>query len=124
MTETTQVYPLTGYSPTPTTATVTTRSFDPKERVRRAVKGLATFWGVALGCIFIPVAHFALVPGFGLFGVYTFFERLNAPAIVVKAEGVCPDCGQAQTLDIHGRWKVPPPRTVACRNCQRSLRIA
>lgn len=124
MTETTQVYPLTGYSSTPTTATVTTRSFDPKERVRRAIKGLATFWGVALGCIFIPVAHFALVPGFGLFGVYTFFERLNAPEVVVKAEGVCPDCGTAQELDIHGRWNVPPPRAVACRHCQRALRIA
>jgi len=122
MTETTQVYPLTGYSPTPTTATVTTRSFDKPERMKRALKGLGTFWGVALAAVFVPVAHFALVPGFGLFGVYTFFERLNAPAIVVKAEGVCPDCGQAQTLDIHGRWRVP--RTVACRHCQRSLRIA
>jgi hypothetical protein len=121
MTETTQTYPLTGYSTTPTTATVTIRFFDRQERVRRAIKGLLTFWAVALGCIFIPVAHFLLVPGFGLYGIYTFFERLNADQIVLNAEGTCPDCGKAQKLDTTGRWRVP--RTVPCRYCQRALRI-
>ena len=60
MTETTHTYQLTGYSQTPTTATVTIRSFDKPERTRRAFKGLATFWGAALGSVFIPVAHFLL----------------------------------------------------------------
>src|SRR6266850_727322 len=46
MTET-HTYQLTGYSPAPGTATVTIRSFEKPERVRRAIKGLATFWGAA-----------------------------------------------------------------------------
>ena len=41
MTET-LTYQLTGYSPAPATATVTIRSFDKRERVQRAIKGLAT----------------------------------------------------------------------------------
>ena len=60
MTET-RHFQLTGYSPTPSTATVTIRSFDKPERIRRALKGLATFWGAAIGSVFIPVAHFLLV---------------------------------------------------------------
>jgi hypothetical protein len=122
MTETTKTYQLTGYSATPSTATVTIRSFDRPERVRRAFKGLATFWAAALGSVFIPIAHFLLVPSFGLYGIYTFFERLGADQIVVKAEGTCPDCGKPQQLDVRGRWRIP--RSVACRFCQRSLRVS
>lgn len=118
----TLTYQLTGYSPTATVATVTVRSFDKRERVRRAMKGLATFWGAALGSVFIPVAHFLLVPSFALYGAYAFFERLGARQVVTAAEGICPDCGKPQKLDTRGRWHVP--RDVACRYCQRSLRIA
>jgi len=107
MTETTQTYQLTGYSQTPTTATVTIRSFDKPERMRRALKGLGTFWAAALGSVFIPVAHFLLVPSFLLYGIYTFFERLNADKIVVIAEGMCPDCGKQQSGDAHLRQPEP-----------------
>jgi hypothetical protein len=115
-------YQLTGYSPTPGTATVTVRRFDKRERVRRALKGLATFWGAALGSVFIPVAHFLLVPSLALYGAYTFFERLGACQVVTAAEGTCPDCGKTQKLDTGGRWKVP--RDISCRYCQRALRIS
>src|SRR5256885_16330960 len=115
-------YQLTGYSATSTVATVTVRSFDKRERIRRAMKGLATFWGAALGSVFIPVAHFLLVPSFALYGAYTFFERLGARQVVTAAEGTCPDCGTPQKLETGGRWQVP--RTVACRHCQRALQIS
>jgi hypothetical protein len=118
----TREFQLTGYGPAPTTATVTIRSFDKPERVRRALKGLATFWGAAIGSVFIPVAHFLLVPSFALYGAYTFFERLGAQQVVIAAEGTCPDCGKPQKLETGGRWHVP--RNVACRYCQRSLRIS
>jgi hypothetical protein len=121
MTET-LTYQLKGYSPTPTAATVTVRSFEKPERVRRALKGLATFWGAALGSVFIPVAHFLLVPSFALYGAYAFFDRLGARQVVMAAEGTCPDCGRVQKLDARGRWQVPTE--VACRYCQRALRIS
>jgi hypothetical protein len=122
MTETTQTYQLAGYSPTSRTATATIRSFNKPERMRRALKGLATFWGAAIASVFIPVAHFLLVPSFALYGAYAFFERLGAQQIVTAAEGTCPDCGKPQKLDTAGRWYVP--RNVTCRFCQRPLRIS
>jgi hypothetical protein len=113
---------LSGYTTTQTTATVTLQSFDKKERVRRALQGLGTFWAAAIGSVFIPVAHFLLVPGFALYGAYTFFERLGAREVVMAAEGICPDCGKSQKLEVGGRWHVP--RRVACRYCQRALQIS
>src|SRR5256885_6159155 len=32
--------------------------------MKRALKGLGTFWAAAIGSVFIPVAHFLLVPSF------------------------------------------------------------
>ncbi|PYO94979.1 MAG: hypothetical protein DMD62_03510 [Gemmatimonadetes bacterium] len=122
MTETTQTYQLTGYNPTPSTATAMIRSFDKPERMKRALKGLVTFWAAAIGSIFIPVAHFLLVPSFALYGAYTFFERLGAQQVAVAVEGTCPDCGKPQKLETGGRWHVP--RNVACRYCQRALKIS
>ena len=121
MTET-HTYVLSGYGGTPTTATLTIQSFDRPERMRRALKGLGKFWAFAVGSVFIPVAHFLLVPAFAVFGAYTFFERLGARQIVTTAEGTCPDCGRTQQLETGGRWRLP--RDVACRYCQRSLRIS
>lgn len=113
---------LRGYSGTATTASVALQSFDQRERVRRALRGLAAFWAAAIGSIFIPVAHFLLVPGFALFGVYTLFERLGARQVVTEAHGTCPDCGKEQKLEIGGRWRVP--RDITCVFCQRSLRLS
>jgi hypothetical protein len=113
---------VTGYSGVRTTASVTVESFDRPQRVRRALKGLATWWAAALGSVFIPVAHFLLVPSLALFGVYTFWERLGAAEVATAARGVCPDCGREQAFDVSGRWHVP--RAISCRYCQRSLTLA
>lgn len=117
-----RTFVVSGYAPERTTATVTVESFDRPQRVRRAVKGIAWCWAAALGAAFIPVAHFVLVPSLGLFGVYTFFERLGAAEVATAAQGRCPDCGKEQALEVLGPWRVP--RTVACRSCQRSLTLS
>jgi hypothetical protein len=111
---------VTGYSGR-TTATVRLVSYDRAHRVRRALKGLGTWWGVALLSVLIPVAHFVLVPSFFLYGVYTFVRRLTADQVAVAGRGTCPDCGREQALDVTGRWSLP--RNTSCRFCQRSLRL-
>lgn len=122
MTSEARTYAVTGYGAGRTTATVTVTSFNRPERVGRALKGLATWWAAAVGSVFIPVAHFLLVPSLGLFGIYTFFERLGAAEVATAANGVCPDCGKEQTLDVRGPWRVP--RETSCRQCQRTLTLA
>jgi len=117
-----RTYHVTGYSGNRTTATVTVQSFDRAERVRRALKGLGTFWAAALGSVLIPVAHFLLVPSLLVYGAYTFLQRLGAVEVATAARAICPDCGAVQQLDVRGRWSVP--RDVACGRCQRSLHLA
>ena len=121
-TASTTPYQLTGYSGNETEAHLEIRAFDRAARVRRAVTGLASWWAAALVSVVIPVAHFVLVPGFALFGVVVFAQRLRTDAIVVAAWGTCPDCGAPQDLDMLGRWR--DGGDVACRHCHRALRLS
>jgi hypothetical protein len=114
-------YPLTGYGDTGRTATVVVVRRSRPERTRSALRGLAGAWAAAIASLFIPVAHFVLVPAFFAFGIYRFATRLNADVVALAARGTCPDCGAVQELDVTGRWRVP--RFTTCRHCQRSLRI-
>lgn len=116
-----QAFLLTGYSGKATRGTVTVISFDRRARTRRAFKALGTFWACAVGAIFIPVAHFLLVPGFFFFAIVQFFQRLGTEELGKAATGVCPDCGAEQKLDLPARWKVP--QQVTCKSCQRGLQL-
>ncbi|HET9854581.1 MAG TPA: hypothetical protein VFR53_05960 [Methylomirabilota bacterium] len=63
-----------GFAPRPGTAVLIEQSTG--ERVRRAFAGLGMFWALALGGLFIPVAHFT-----------------------------CPRCGAQQTFKAGGRFE-------------------
>lgn len=112
---------LSGYRGT-ATAVITTQSFDRAGRWRRALRGLAQCWGLALLGVFIPVAHFFLVPGLGIAGLVVFWRRRNTDIIIVAGRGSCPDCGTEQALDLPSRWS--PDLTVDCRQCHRRLRLS
>jgi len=112
---------LHGYSDRLGEARVRIETFDRAGRMRRALVGLAWCWGGALASVFIPIAHFLLVPGFAIAGVVVFSSRLRASTVIHDARGTCPDCGAEQNLDLSGRWY--PPHSVTCRACQRSLTL-
>lgn len=114
-----QHFILSGFSGAPTRASCTVISFDRAARWRRAGTGLGKWWGIAALCVFIPVAHFALVPGFLAFGLYQFAQRVKTPELACNARGTCPDCGVEQTLELESRWRVPQP--VICSTCKRGL---
>jgi hypothetical protein len=116
-----QRFILTGYSGRSTPGTVTVVAFDRRARIRRALGALGTFWGCALGAVFIPVAHFLLVPGFFGFGIVQCVRRLGTHELGVGARGTCPDCGFEQRLELPSRWAVP--QQVTCRRCQRGLTL-
>jgi hypothetical protein len=116
-----QAFTLSGYHGRPTPGTVTIRMFDREQRVRRAVTGLGKWWGIALLAVFIPVAHFVLVPGFLGYGAWQFFQRLGTSELATAAHGTCPDCGTEQQLDLPPRWRAP--QAVTCGHCFRGLRL-
>jgi hypothetical protein len=114
-------YQLSGYSDHKAEATIRIRSFDRPGRIKRAAAGLAMWWGAAVASVFIPVAHFFLVPGFLIFGLVMFVRRLKTTDLVVAAHGTCPDCGAEQDLDMLGPWD--ESRDVICRECHRPLHL-
>ena len=79
--------------------------------MRRAVKGLAGFWGAMVVSVFIPVAHFVLVPSFFLVGIWQGVRRLKTAELVRGAHGRCPDCGAEQDFEL-GSARVP--QSVSC----------
>jgi hypothetical protein len=117
-----QPFLLSGYNGRPTQGTVTIRAFTRQERWRRAVAGLGQWWGVGLVSVFIPVAHFVLVPSFLLYGAWQFVYRLGTTELATGARATCPDCHTAQALELAARWRAPQP--VTCRACHRGLRLS
>jgi hypothetical protein len=114
--------PLKGYSEQTGVATLRIVSFSRRTRVRRALRGLAAAWTAAVVSVFIPIAHFLLVPGFFIFGLYLLIHNLRVRTSVAEARGACPDCGLEQEFEISGNWN--PPHHVTCSGCQRSLLIS
>ncbi len=110
---------LTGYGDNSTAGVATVTTFDRAERIRRAVKGLAVAWGAALVSIFSPVAHFLLVPGFALAGVFVFTKRIRTGEVTESIHGTCPNCGHEQDFDSSSDWRLPMHLT--CANCSRLL---
>ena len=110
---------LVGYRNTPTMGRATVTRLDGPKRTQRALTGLAVCWGLAVISIFIPVAHFLLVPGFALLGIWLFVRRMRTGEIVTNMRAPCPDCGAQQTFETGSGWKLP--KRVACSRCSRTL---
>ena len=113
---------VTGYHGPPTPAILLVVTFDPGQRMRRAVKGLAGSWGAMVVSVFIPIAHFLLVPSFFGIGVWQFFRRLRQHQQVRGAHGTCPDCGAVQDFELSAGPRFP--QSVQCRHCHRGLTLA
>ncbi|OLB17615.1 MAG: hypothetical protein AUI99_03760 [Gemmatimonadetes bacterium 13_1_40CM_3_69_22] len=116
-----QPFTLSGYHGEPTRGTLTIQGFNRQQRMRRALRELGKWWGVALLSVLIPVAHFVLVPSFLLYGAWQFWQRLGTAELATEARGTCPDCGTEQTFELAPRWRTPQP--VTCKQCHRGLRL-
>lgn len=113
---------LSGYHGAPTTAQLLIASFGPGQRLRRAAKALAGFWGAMVVCVFIPIAHFVLVPSLFGIGIWQFVRRLRQHQSVRGAHGTCPDCGTEQDFEVSAGLRFP--QAVQCSHCHRGLTLA
>ena len=117
-----QDFLLNGFAGQPTRGSCRVVSFDRTARWRRAGAALAKWWGLAALSLFIPVAHAVLVPGFFIFGLYQFVQRVDTKELACDARGTCPDCGVEQALEVASRWRVP--QDITCAACHRGLTLS
>lgn len=108
-----------GAPPSPATATVIEQG--PGRRAARALAGLGLFWAIAAACVFIPVAHFLLVPTFLLCGIVVAALRLREGRRLVALRGACPRCSVEQDFGTTGRFD--QEREVVCPKCHARLRL-
>jgi len=112
---------LKGYSPQDADAEIVLDRLAPGRRLARALAGFGFCIGAALVSLFIPIAHFVLVPGFLIAAFIVSVARYGVATLVISAHGTCPDCGTVQELDLLGPWK--GFREVTCRSCHRPMQL-
>jgi hypothetical protein len=108
-----------GAEPTPVTVTVARQGV--ARRVGRALLAVAVCWPLAAVAIFIPVAHFVLVPGLLAIGAAVAVLRLREGWTIVRIRGACPRCRRDQEFHPGGRFV--SGRTFECPQCLNTLRL-
>ena len=109
-----------GFPPQPATAVIVEQT--PAQRFSRVAAGLGMFWALALGGLFIPVAHFVLVPTFLVAGIVAAVVRSREDRRLILLRGSCPRCGVSQELKPGGRFV--DGRALNCPKCHGNLTLA
>jgi hypothetical protein len=108
-----------GHAPCWVTAVVIEQT--PSQRLGRALAGLGMCWALALGGLFIPVAHFILVPTFVVAGIVVAVRRARENRRLLLLRGACPRCGAAQEFKPGGRFVTG--RSIDCPKCHGALTL-
>ncbi len=94
----------------------------PPDRFLRAALALLALWAVAAACIFVPVGHFVLVPGFAMAGLVLAGFRIVEGSSLMGTTGVCPRCLVEKEFPPSGRYK-DGGGTVHCDGCGSLLAV-
>jgi hypothetical protein len=111
---------LTVFGAPPTRATITVMPLGIGRRLARALGALLACWAAAAVAVFIPVAHFLLVPGLAIGGLVWAIVRLRARERLVRVRGVCPRCGHVQFIAAGSAGGQP---AVSCPGCLNRLLV-
>ena len=112
---------LTAFGTSPTRARAVVVIQGTGRRAARALAALGACWALALVSVFVPVAHFVLVPAFTVAGVVVAGLRLREDRRLVGVSGTCPRCGTEQEFEAGGRFEYS--RTLDCPRCHQLLRL-
>ena len=91
----------------------------PQRRMRRALAALGICWGAAIPCLFIPLAHFFLVPSLVTTGIVLAVLRSREDMRLLGVQGRCPRCGVEQDFPAGGRLR--GERALDCPRCHNRL---
>ncbi len=96
-------------------------TFTQQEQKMRALKSLLTFWGIAILCVLIPIAHFLLVPGFFIGGIIMASRRWKITEEGIDTTGACHACGNNICIDLDKNAELPQWKD--CPQCAEPLAL-
>lgn len=108
-----------GAAPTPVFVSVVRQPLGA--RVMRAGIVLAVALPLAGAAVFIPLAHFVLVPGLLVAGAVIATNTLREDWRLARVQGACPRCHQALDVTPGGRFR--SGRTFECPHCLNTLTL-
>lgn len=95
--------------------------FNTTDRLFRALKVLLLFWLAALIAVFIPIAHFILVPSLLLVGPVMAFYSYRLEKAAKNAQVHCPNCMQQVSISMEPKSR--PPIYTYCPACDSGLQL-
>ena len=98
-----------------------TTLYDSGDRIQRALLRLALLWALAGLSLFIPLAHFVLVPGFLIAGPVAAVMVYRSTQARDRAEGRCPVCGEEISIKLEAKDEIP--KWTYCPACNAALQI-
>ena len=91
-----------------------------KVRLKKAYKIFGVFWALMVLSVFIPIAHFILVPLFFLAGPIAAVSAYSIERRIRKSLVVCPKCQkQSPVPEMKERW----PVNDSCSHCRTQIVI-
>ncbi|WP_455197992.1 hypothetical protein [Kaarinaea lacus] len=101
--------------------TLVSTLYEPGDRLSRAGIRLAAFWAAALVAVFIPLAHFVLVPAFLIAGIVMAISAYRTDQSLNEATGDCPVCHESVSIPLEANDQLP--KWTYCPHCNASLQI-
>ncbi|MDX1812680.1 MAG: hypothetical protein R3240_12065 [Gammaproteobacteria bacterium] len=96
-------------------------AYNPADRTTRAITALVVCWLLAGVTLFIPIAHFFLVPAFLIAGPVLAFSRYKQEDSKEKVEGTCPRHNGQVTIKLENTDKLP--KWTYCPECDGAIQL-
>lgn len=98
-----------------------TTLFDQGDCIKRGLQRLGFFWLLAGITLFIPLAHFVLVPGFLIAGPVIAYLTFKTTQVRDHTTGACPACDTGIKINMDGKDELP--KWTYCPSCNMPLQI-
>ena len=98
-----------------------TTLYDSGDRLKRALGRLALLWAIAGVSLFIPLAHFVLVPGFLIAGPVVAMMVYRSEQARERSDGHCPVCEKEISIKLDAKDETP--KWTYCPACNAALQI-
>lgn len=92
------------------------------DRTSRAIIALTACLAGAGITLFIPIAHFFLVPAFLIAGPVLFVLRIKQHEAKENVEGSCPSCNEKISITLENTDQLP--KRTYCPACDKAIELA